>query len=56
METTYPDMNLCCTCKYYIGGNDYGLFCSHKDMYNHIGHPDDEACRRYKTRSTEGKE
>ena len=39
--------DICYNCKYYIGGTDWGLFCSHDDMYNHLGKFNDEPCERY---------
>lgn len=39
--------DICYNCKYYIGGCDWGLFCSHKDMYHHLGKFSDEPCERY---------
>lgn len=41
------EYDICYNCKYYIGGGDWGLFCSHKDMYHHLGKFDDEPCERY---------
>ena len=43
--------DICYNCKYYIGGGDWGLFCSHKDMYHHLGKFSDEPCKRYERRS-----
>lgn len=34
-------------CTYYGGGGDWGLFCSHNDMYHHLGKFSDEPCRYY---------
>ena len=39
--------DICYNCKYYIGGGDWGLFCSHNDMYHHLGKFSDEPCKRY---------
>lgn len=39
--------NICYNCKYYIGGGDWGLFCSHKDMYHHLGKFSDESCEKF---------
>ena len=39
--------DICYNCKYYIGGGDWGLFCSHNDMYHHLGKFSDEPCERY---------
>ena len=33
--------------KYYFGGSDWGLFCSHKDMYHHLGRFCDDPCDYY---------
>lgn len=41
------EYDICYNCKYYIGGGDWGLFCSHKDMYHHLGKFSDEPCKRY---------
>ena len=38
------EYNICYNCKYYVGGGDWGLFCSHKDTYHHLGKFNDEAC------------
>lgn len=42
--------DICYNCKYYIGGGDWGLFCSHSDMYHHLGKFSDEPCKRYERR------
>lgn len=42
--------DICYNCKYYIGGGDWGLFCSHKDMYHHLGKYFDKPCKRYEKR------
>ena len=42
---------ICYNCKYYIGGGDWGMFCSHKDMYHHLGKFSDEPCGRYERRT-----
>lgn len=34
--------NICYNCKYYGGGNDWGLFCS--KHYNHLGRFNDKPC------------
>ena len=47
--------NICYNCKYYLGGGDWGLFCSHKDMYHHIGKFNDEPCRHFE-RKEHGKQ
>lgn len=39
--------DICYNCKYYIGGGDWGLFCSHKDKYHHLGHFSDNPCEMY---------
>lgn len=41
------EYDICYNCKYYIGGGDWGLFCSHKDKYHHLGKFSDEPCRYY---------
>ena len=48
------EYDICYNCKYYIGGGDWGLFCSHKDMYHHLGKFSDEPCKRYERRSKDG--
>ena len=45
--------DMCYNCKYYIGGGDWGLFCSHEDMYQHLGKFCDAPCKRYE-RKTNG--
>lgn len=39
--------DICYNCKYYGGGNDWGLFCSHKEMYHHLGKFNDPPCKYY---------
>ena len=39
--------DICYNCRYYRGGGDWGLFCSHKDMYHHLGRFDDDPCDYY---------
>lgn len=39
--------DICYNCKYYLGGSDWGLFCSHKDMYHHLGKFGDDPCNYY---------
>lgn len=39
--------DICYNCKYYLGGGDWGLFCSHEDMYHHLGKFSDDPCERY---------
>jgi hypothetical protein len=39
--------DICYNCKYYVGGGDWGLFCSHKDKYHHLGKFTDEPCSEY---------
>lgn len=41
------EYDICYNCKHYIGGGDWGLFCSHKDMYHHLGKFNDRACERF---------
>lgn len=41
------EYDICYNCTYYIGGGDWGLFCSHNDMYHHLGKFSDEPCRYY---------
>lgn len=45
--------DICYNCKYYIGGGDWGLFCSHKDMYHHLGKFSDVPCDRYESKPEE---
>lgn len=47
------EYDICYNCKYYIGGGDWGLFCSHKDMYHHLGKFFDEPCKRYEKKEGE---
>jgi len=44
------EYDICYNCKYYHGGGDWGLFCSHSDMYHHLGKFSDESCGRYERR------
>ena len=39
--------NICYNCKYFGGGSDWGLFCSHEDMYHHLGNFNDVPCDHY---------
>lgn len=39
--------DICYNCRYYGGGGDWGLFCSHPEQYHHLGKFDDEPCRYY---------
>jgi hypothetical protein len=41
------EYDICYNCKYYRGGGDWGLFCSHKDMYHHLGKFSDDPCEKY---------
>lgn len=41
------DYDICYNCKYYRGGGDWGLFCSHRDMYHHLGKFNDNPCKYY---------
>lgn len=41
------EYDICYNCKYYSGGGDWGLFCSHKDMYHHLGTFNDKPCKYY---------
>ena len=45
------EYDICYNCKYYGGGGDWGLFCSHKDMYHHLGKFSDAPCKRYERRT-----
>ena len=45
--------DICYNCKYYIGGGDWGLFCSHKNMYHHLGKFSDEPCKWYEKKEDE---
>lgn len=47
------EYDICFNCKYYIGGGDWGLFCSHKDMYHHLGKFSDEPCERFEKKESE---
>ncbi len=39
--------DICYNCRHYIGGGDWGLFCSNKDMYHHLVKFNDKACERF---------
>ena len=39
--------DICYNCKYYGGGEDWGLFCHHKHMYHHLGKFNDTPCEFY---------
>ena len=41
------EYDICYNCKYYGGGGDWGLFCSHKEMYHHLGKFNDDPCGYY---------
>lgn len=41
------EYDICYNCKYYRGGGDWGLFCSHPDMYHHLGKFNDIPCNKY---------
>lgn len=41
------EYDICYNCRYYRGGGDWGLFCSHGDMYHHLGKFNDKPCKRY---------
>lgn len=41
------EYDICYNCKYYRGGGDWGLFCSHENMYHHLGKFNDEPCGYY---------
>lgn len=45
------EYDICYNCKYYRGGSDWGLFCSHKDMYHHLGKFSDKACERFERKA-----
>lgn len=45
--------DICYNCKYYGGGGDWGLFCSHEDMYHHLGKFSDKPCERYEKKEGE---
>ena len=47
------EYDICYNCKYYGGGGDWGLFCSHKDMYHHLGKFSDVPCSRYEKKVKE---
>lgn len=44
---------ICYNCEYYLGGMDWGLFCSHKDHYHHLGKFNDNACKNFKRKQVE---
>lgn len=44
------ELEICYNCKYYIGYHDWGMFCSHDDMYHHIGNFNDAPCQYYVTK------
>lgn len=44
------EYDICYNCKYYLGGSDWGLFCSHKDKYHHLGKFSDKPCEYYDRR------
>lgn len=46
-------VNICYNCEFYRGGGDWGMFCSHKDMYLHIGNFNDRPCEYFKYHETE---
>ena len=39
--------DICYNCRYYGGGGDWGLFCSHNNMYHHLGKFNDTPCEYY---------
>jgi hypothetical protein len=43
--------DICYNCKYYGGGGDWGLFCSHKGMYHHLGKFSDDPCDYYEKKN-----
>ena len=45
--------DMCYNCKYYGGGGDWGLFCSHNEMYHHLGNFNDEPCEYYERKQDE---
>ncbi len=47
--------NICYNCRYYRGGGDWGLFCSHKDKYHHLGKFNDEPCEHYEKKEAQNK-
>ena len=40
--------DICYNCEFYQGGGDWGLFCSHKEKYHHLGKFSDIPCEHYK--------
>lgn len=46
---------ICYNCKYYIGGGDWGLFCSHKEKYHHLGKFKDDGCEYFEWGESNGK-
>ena len=42
------EYDICYNCEYYGGGGDWGLFCSHIEMYYHLGKFLDKPCEHYK--------
>ncbi len=44
------EYDICYNCKYYGGGHDWGLFCSHKEKYHHLGKFNDNPCEFYQKR------
>lgn len=47
------EYDICYNCRYYGGGGDWGLFCSHKDMYHHLGKFNDDPCEHYERKERE---
>lgn len=47
------EYKICYNCEFYLGGSDWGLFCSHKDHYNHLGKFSDRACKHFKRKLVE---
>ena len=45
--------DICYNCKYYLGGCDWGLFCSHKDNYYRLGNFNDGPCKHYERKGVE---
>lgn len=45
------EYDICYNCKYYGGGGDWGLFCSHKGMYHHLGKFSDDPCDYYEKKN-----
>ena len=50
------EYDICYNCKYYMGGGDWGLFCSHEDMYHHLGKFNDDACERFERKMRGGQD